>query len=121
MLIVTDAGFAQVCFQVAKEMEVTAAEQIDQKIIAKTAFQFARVFLSGNGITATVKDQRWRVAAIDRQHLADEDDVIAAVVLECGAALETGCAAGQQRQRPDAGIQLQSRELAAIGRTTGGK
>src|SRR3546814_21053962 len=82
MLIVTDAGFAQVCFQVAKEMEVTAAEQIDQKIIAKTAFQFARVFLSGNGITATVKDQRWRVAAIDRQHLADEDDVIAAVVLE---------------------------------------
>src|SRR3546814_18812219 len=83
----------------------------DQKIISKTAFQFERVFLSGNGITATVKDQRWRVAAIDRQHLADEDDVIAAVVLECGAALETGCAAGQQRQRADAGIQFQSREL----------
>src|SRR3546814_18661221 len=42
---------------------------------------------------------------------SDEDDVIAAVVLECGAALETGCAAGQQRQRADAGIQFQSREL----------
>ena len=50
------------------------------------------------GIAAAVEQQRRGVAGVVRNDLADEDDMIAALLLMSGPAFEKGCKIGEHRR-----------------------
>ena len=78
-----------------------------------------RVASCGMGVTPAVEHQRRVVGTIKRHHFADENDVVAPLVLVRGAALETRRTAAQQGYAACALIDFQPRKFidAAFGKT----
>src|SRR5690606_40452776 len=65
----------------------------------------------GQGVLSALERQRWQMALVEAEYLADEDHVVAALVHEGGTALEACGAVVQQRDVIDAPIQLDTGEL----------
>src|SRR3546814_17242642 len=65
-----------------------------------------RITARGVRVTALAKHQRGTFGAIDVEHFADEDQMIATFVLECGTALEARRATAHQRRVTTSAVAL---------------
>src|SRR3546814_2981216 len=97
------------------EAEVAAAEQVAEKVFREAAGQMRRARLHvrritarGVRVTALVKHQRGTFGAIEVEHFADEDQMIATFVLECGTALEARRANAQQRRVTTSAVTVEA-------------
>jgi hypothetical protein len=120
---IAQLALAQRAPEAGHELEVGAAEQVAQQVLGVRRFRGRGLGLGryrarlarGERVAAGHVEQRRPFAAVIGQHLADEDDVVAAVVAERGAALEAGAAAGDQRHVALARVKRDTGELVLAG------
>ena len=114
--------------QLEKQLEVGASEQIDEEVLAEAAVRLGIVRrgrgrfrgpFHRDGIASAMEHQRRPVEVVERLHLADEDDVVAALIIEGRAALESRRAAAQQRDLPLATLKHEPGKLVGAPRGEG--
>src|SRR5690606_19157287 len=117
--------------QIGDQLVMRTAGEVAQKILGITAvgryllglrqaYALARL-ARGQGVLSALERQRWQMALVEAEYLADEDHVITALIHEGGAALEARGTVVQQRDIVDAAVQLDTGELvlAAGGEAPG--
>src|SRR5439155_617265 len=92
--------------QLEKQLKMSAPEQIDEEVLAEAAVRLGRLRLlrhrcrrplHRHGVASAMENERRPVEVIEGRDLADENDVVASLVIERGAALESSGAPGEQR------------------------
>ncbi|MNL27304.1 hypothetical protein D3C87_1488870 [compost metagenome] len=107
---------------------MAAPQQVTEQVLGVAALrwrwcgcqaQLAAGLARGQGILAALERQRRAVAVIEGEDFTDKNHVVAAFILEGGAALKTCRAVLQQRRPADAMVQLDLRKLVlALGGET---
>ncbi|MNZ83416.1 hypothetical protein D3C78_1021430 [compost metagenome] len=129
-LLLVELLAGQQAAQGVEHLVVGAAQQVTEQILGIAALrrwrggqaQLGSRLACGQRVLAALEHQRGMAAVVEGEHLADEDHMVAALVLERRAALEARGAAGQQRGGADAVVQLDAGELvAALGGKTPGQ
>ena len=105
------------------KLKVCAAEQVADEVLAERARRFVRLrrlrkrccLARGEPVAAAVEQQRRSPAGVEFDYFADEDHVVAAVVLVSGAAFEACRGPVEQRSAARAARQLEPGEFVFAG------
>src|SRR3979411_1783251 len=103
---------------------MSAPEQIDEEVLAEAAVGLGllrllrhrcRRPLRRDGVASAMENERRPVEVIEGRDLADENDVVASLVIERGAALESSGAPGEQRDAVLAALKREPGKLGGAG------
>src|SRR3979411_2782593 len=107
---------------------MSAPEQIDEEVLAEAAVGLGllrllrhrcRRPLHRDGVASAMENERRPVEVIEGRDLADENDVVASLVIERGAALESSAAPGDQRDAVLAALKREPGKLVGVERSKG--